>query len=178
MCQGGRPGPGRRPARFRAPNARCVCFASTRPSWQAGDEAWSLESKGCGLRSDCAPAKTPVPSWRTLCLDGVGSIPAGHVLGVNKVFHQRVPRLSSHCACLLATSRPPHHTSALTAGGEEASARDCLDARLDASCRVSDGLEAMPPLAALDADPRRPRWISPPPPPGRGRGRLAAPPRR
>jgi hypothetical protein len=53
----------------------------------------------------------------------------------------------------------------------------CLDARLDASCRVSDGLEAMPPLAALDADPRRPRWISPPPPPGRGRGRLAAPPR-
>jgi len=64
LCQGGRPGPGRRPARFRAPNARCVCFASTRPSWQAGDEAWSLESKGCGLRSDCAPAQTPdtVPS--------------------------------------------------------------------------------------------------------------------
>jgi hypothetical protein len=25
LCQGGRPGPGRRPARFRAPNARCVC---------------------------------------------------------------------------------------------------------------------------------------------------------
>ena len=63
----------------------------------------SLESKGCGLRSDCAPAQTPVPSWRTVCLDGVGSIPAGHVLGVNKLFHQRVPRLSSHCAFLLAT---------------------------------------------------------------------------
>ncbi len=101
-----------------------VCSAPTRPTWQARDEAWSLESKGCGLRSDCAPAQTPVPSWRTVCLVGVGLIPAGHVLGLNKVFHQRVPRLSSHCACLPATSRPPHHTSALTAGGEEALARD------------------------------------------------------
>ena len=66
------------------PGPKCpVCLASTRPTWQAGDEAWSLESKGCGLRSDCAPAQTPVPSWRTVCLDGVGSIPAGHMLGVN-----------------------------------------------------------------------------------------------
>ena len=125
LRHGGRPGPGSYPARFRALVARCVSH-QLGPRGKQGEGAWGLESKGCGLRSDCALAQTPVPSWRTVCLDGVGSIPAGHVLSVNKLFHQHVPLLSSHCVCLLATSRPLHHTSALTAGGEEALARDMI----------------------------------------------------
>jgi hypothetical protein len=48
----------------------------------------------------------------------------------------------------------------------------CLDARLDASRRVSNGLEPMPQVAALELTPRRPRWISQPPPSGRGCGGL------
>ncbi len=48
---------------------------------------------------------------RPPCL-GVGSIPAGHVLGVNKLFYQRVPRLSSHVsACLRPRDR---HTTRQT----------------------------------------------------------------
>jgi hypothetical protein len=39
----------------------------------------------------------------------------------------------------------------------------CLDARLDASCRVSDGLEPMQQVAALELTPSRPKWISQPP---------------
>ncbi len=77
-------GPGRGLARpASGPQLPGVSF---RPTWQAGDEAWSLESKGCGLRSDCAPAQTPVhpggPSaWTSWPL--VGSIPAGHVLATS-----------------------------------------------------------------------------------------------
>ena len=55
--------------------------------------AYFAQSKGCGLLSGCVPEQTPVPSWKDRPPDGVGSLPAGHMTGVNESFRWHVPRL-------------------------------------------------------------------------------------
>jgi hypothetical protein len=96
LRHGGRPWPGdARPASW--PRWLGV-YRILRPSLQA--EGWSLESGVQGLWSAQRPCSCADP--RAFLEDSPpgrrGLDPAGHVLGVNKIFRQYVSRLSS-CAC-------------------------------------------------------------------------------
>jgi hypothetical protein len=80
-------------------------------------------------------------------MDGVDSLPAGHMPCVNEPLRRHVPRLYSgptwpaYPQCLPKDlSRPQSPTQ----GASVAAGRVCKDARIDGSLRVSVGLEPLP----------------------------------
>ena len=132
----------------------------------------------------CRPPCYPV---QDRSLDGAGPLPAWHQPSANEFIPPAgavLCHLLPLCAYNLASQRQRCSLVSHTAGGEEAADRVCKDARIDASLRVSVGLEPPPPEPAAGGLPpllrRRPAALigpglglaMPPCPDGAAHGRL------
>ena len=96
----------------------------------------------------CRPPCYPV---QDRSLDGAGPLPAWHQPSANEFIPPAgavLCHLLPLCVISRASLRKLSSLVSHTAGGEEAAARVCKDARSDASIRVSVGLEPPPPEPA------------------------------
>ena len=145
-------------ARFRArlwgPVLRILCSAPVASRWLGW--FWIQGFVVCTVAvSLCRPPCYPV---QDRYLDGAGPLPAWHQPSANEFIPPAGAVLrhpTTLCVNSLASQRKLTSLVSHTAGGEEAAGRVCKDARIDASLRVSVGLEPLPPQPAVGRTPHR-----------------------